>query len=75
VKLNKLIISGLDKVLLLYQKYVSPLFPPSCRFEPTCSEYARQALRKYGLWKGGLLALRRLMRCHPYSSGGYDPVK
>jgi len=61
--------------LLLYQKYVSPLFPPSCRFEPTCSEYARQALRKYGLWKGGLLALRRLMRCHPYSSGGYDPVK
>ncbi len=75
MKLNKLIISGLDKVLLLYQKYVSPLFPPSCRFEPTCSEYARQALRKYGLWKGGLLALRRLMRCHPYSSGGYDPVK
>lgn len=68
-------VSGLDKVLLFYQKYISPLFPPSCRFEPTCSEYARQALRKYGLWRGGLLALRRLMRCHPYSPGGYDPVK
>jgi len=75
VKLSNFVVSGLDKVLLFYQKYISPLFPPSCRFEPTCSEYARQALRKYGLWKGGFLALRRLMRCNPYFPGGYDPVK
>ncbi|HOQ67113.1 MAG TPA: membrane protein insertion efficiency factor YidD [Candidatus Atribacteria bacterium] len=75
MKLSSFIVSGVDKVLLFYQKYISPLFPPCCRFEPSCSEYARQALRKYGLWKGGLLALRRLLRCHPYSPGGYDPVK
>ncbi|HXL02999.1 MAG TPA: membrane protein insertion efficiency factor YidD [Candidatus Atribacteria bacterium] len=75
MKLSNFVVSGLDKVLLFYQKYISPLFPPSCRFEPTCSEYARQALRKYGLWKGGFLALRRLMRCNPYFPGGYDPVK
>ena len=75
MKLSNFVVSGLDKALLFYQKYVSPLFPPSCRFEPTCSEYARQALRKYGLWKGGFLALRRLMRCNPYFPGGYDPVK
>ncbi|MDI3542568.1 MAG: uncharacterized protein PWP57_171 [Candidatus Atribacteria bacterium] len=68
-------VSGLDRVLLFYQKHISPLFPPSCRFEPTCSEYARQALHKYGFWRGSFLALRRLMRCHPYSPGGYDPVK
>jgi len=58
-----------------YQKYLSPLLPASCRFEPTCSEYAREALRKHGLWKGLLLSLWRVLRCHPYSRGGYDPVK
>ncbi|MEN3203467.1 MAG: membrane protein insertion efficiency factor YidD [Atribacterota bacterium] len=62
-------------MLVWYKKYVSPLFPPSCRFEPTCSEYAREALRKYGLWKGLLLSFWRVLRCNPYSRGGYDPVK
>ncbi|HOA98542.1 MAG: membrane protein insertion efficiency factor YidD [Atribacterota bacterium] len=75
MKLSSLVVSGLDKILLFYQRYISPLFPPCCRFEPSCSEYARQALCKYGPWKGGLLALRRLLRCHPCSPGGYDPVK
>lgn len=57
-----------------YQRWVSPLLPPACRFEPTCSEYARQALLKHGLVSGGGLALRRLLRCHPWHPGGLDPV-
>ena len=61
-------------LVALYQRAISPLFPPSCRFYPSCSEYARQALLKHGLWKGGRLALKRLIRCHPLSPGGYDPV-
>ncbi len=58
-----------------YQKHISPLTPPSCRYTPTCSEYARQAITKYGAGKGGLLALRRILRCHPFSKHDhYDPV-
>ncbi|MCS7163202.1 MAG: membrane protein insertion efficiency factor YidD [Bacteroidia bacterium] len=57
-----------------YQRFFSPLFPPSCRYVPTCSEYAKEALRRYGLWKGLRLALRRLSRCHPWGGSGYDPV-
>ncbi|WP_369019367.1 membrane protein insertion efficiency factor YidD [Thermatribacter velox] len=63
-----------DRLIVFYQQFVSPLFPPSCRFEPTCSEYARQAVQKYGLGKGLWLAFKRVIRCHPYSAGGYDPV-
>jgi|YNPNPStandDraft_1061719.scaffolds.fasta_scaffold107277_2 hypothetical protein len=75
VKIEELLIKGIDFVLEVYQRFVSPLFPPSCRFEPTCSQYAREALKKYGLLKGGGMALRRVLRCHPYTRGGYDPVK
>ncbi|MDR1735716.1 MAG: membrane protein insertion efficiency factor YidD [Oscillospiraceae bacterium] len=57
-----------------YRAGISPLFPPSCRFIPTCSEYALQAVEKYGALKGGWLALRRILRCHPFRKGGYDPV-
>lgn len=57
-----------------YQVCISPLKPPSCRFTPTCSQYALEALRKYGPFKGGWLALRRLLRCHPFGGSGYDPV-
>ncbi|MGQ9477684.1 MAG: membrane protein insertion efficiency factor YidD [Candidatus Bipolaricaulia bacterium] len=60
--------------LVLYQWLLSPLLPQSCRFYPSCSEYARQAILKHGLLKGGWLALKRLARCHPLSPGGYDPV-
>jgi putative membrane protein insertion efficiency factor len=60
--------------LTLYQRFISPLLPQSCRFYPSCSEYARQAILKHGLLKGGWLAMRRLARCHPLSEGGYDPV-
>ena len=57
-----------------YQLCISPLFPPSCRYTPTCSEYAMQALRKYGPFKGLWLAVKRLARCHPWGGSGYDPV-
>ncbi|HIE09576.1 MAG TPA: membrane protein insertion efficiency factor YidD [Armatimonadetes bacterium] len=62
------------KLLELYQRYLSPLKPPMCRFYPSCSEYAKQAFLKYGLLKGGALAIWRLLRCNPFSKGGYDPV-
>ncbi len=57
-----------------YKKYISPLLPPSCRFTPTCSEYAMEAIQKHGAWKGGLLAIWRILRCNPFCKGGYDPV-
>ncbi|MEN3009902.1 MAG: membrane protein insertion efficiency factor YidD [Candidatus Bipolaricaulaceae bacterium] len=57
-----------------YQRLLSPLLPRRCRFYPSCSEYAAQALLKYGLLRGGWLALRRLLRCGPWHPGGYDPV-
>ena len=57
-----------------YQVAISPLKPPTCRFSPTCSPSAIEALRKYGLLKGGALALKRIMRCHPWGGKGYDPV-
>lgn len=60
--------------LLFYQKVISPLKPPSCRFYPTCSEYSIQAVKKYGVLKGLWLALKRLAKCHPFHPGGYDPV-
>lgn len=57
-----------------YQYCISPYTPPSCRYVPTCSQYAVEALRKYGPMKGGWLALKRLLRCHPWGGSGYDPV-
>jgi hypothetical protein len=57
-----------------YQRFISPLTPPSCRFTPTCSQYAVEALRKHGPLKGLWLAVRRLLRCHPWGGSGYDPV-
>ena len=57
-----------------YQRCISPLTPPSCRFTPTCSQYAVEALRKHGPLRGSWLALRRLLRCHPLGGSGYDPV-
>ncbi len=62
-------------LLRFYQTALSPLFPPRCRFIPTCSEYAVEAVEKYGAVKGGWLALKRICRCHPFYKGGrYDPV-
>jgi len=59
--------------LMVYRQFVSPLLPPACRFAPTCSQYARLALLEHGLGRGGWLALRRILRCHPFHPGGYDP--
>ena len=62
-------------VLVQFYRYcISPFMPPSCRFTPTCSQYAVEALRKYGPLKGSWLTLRRLARCHPWGGSGYDPV-
>jgi putative membrane protein insertion efficiency factor len=60
--------------ILLYQRLVSPLLGPRCRFYPSCSQYALQAVEQYGAWRGSILAVRRLARCHPFHCGGYDPV-
>ena len=57
-----------------YRRFVSPAFPPSCRFTPTCSAYALTSIERYGLIQGGWLAAKRLERCHPWNPGGYDPV-
>lgn len=82
MKVLKAIIHGISWVLVsilllpiwIYQKAISPYTPPSCRFTPTCSEYARQALLKHGPIKGLWLAIRRILRCNPWGGSGYDPV-
>ncbi len=61
-------------LIRFYQKCISPLTPPSCRFTPTCSQYALEAFRKYGVFKGGWLTIKRISRCHPLGGSGYDPV-
>ena len=61
--------------LRFYKAAVSPLLPPSCRFVPTCSEYAAEAVQRYGALRGSWMGARRLLRCHPFHPGGYDPVK
>lgn len=57
-----------------YQRYISPLTPPSCRFHPTCSHYTYEAIEKYGAVKGAWLGMKRIARCHPFHPGGFDPV-
>ena len=57
-----------------YQKFISPLLGPHCRFTPTCSEYSYQAFQKYGFFKGLVLSVKRISRCHPFNEGGYDPL-
>ena len=58
-----------------YRLLLSPYLPPSCRYQPTCSQYAEEALDKYGALKGGMIALKRISRCHPWGGNGYDPLR
>jgi uncharacterized protein len=71
-------VSPIAKLLMAlvrgYQLLISPLLPPACRFHPTCSRYAMQALREHGALRGTWLAVRRVLKCHPFHPGGYDPV-
>ncbi len=62
------------QLLRAYKWAISPMFPPACRYVPTCSEYAMEAVERYGALRGGWMALVRLLRCHPFVKGGYDPV-
>ena len=61
-------------LIKIYQLLISPLFPSTCRYNPTCSHYTLEALKKYGLLKGGWLGIKRISRCHPWGGSGYDPV-
>lgn len=72
--LNKALSSVMLALIAFYRNCISPLTPPTCRFTPTCSQYAVEAIKKHGPLKGGWLALRRILRCHPFGGSGYDPV-
>jgi len=61
-------------LIRFYQNAISPLTPPSCRYQPTCSHYGYEAISRYGFFKGGWMTARRIMRCHPFARGGVDPV-
>ncbi len=62
-------------ILSIYKVAVSPFLPPACRFEPTCSDYTRQAVEKYGAIRGTWMGVKRILRCQPFCKGGHDPVK
>lgn len=66
--------TALIALVRLYKALLSPLLPPACRFHPTCSAYAEEAVRRHGALRGGALAVRRVLRCHPWNPGGIDPV-
>lgn len=74
VAIRKTAIAPFILLIRFYQVCISPLKPPSCRFTPTCSQYALEAFRKHGPFKGLYLAVRRILRCHPWGGSGYDPV-
>ena len=73
-KINKTIAFVFVGLIALYQKWISPLSGPSCRFIPSCSAYGIEAVTKHGPWRGGWLTLKRLSKCHPLTPSGYDPV-
>jgi uncharacterized protein len=73
-KILKILALPFIALILFYRKAISPWMPPSCRFTPTCSAYGLEAFRRYGLFKGFWLTIKRLSRCHPWGGSGYDPV-
>jgi hypothetical protein len=72
--IKKIFITPFLALIWLYKKFISPLTPATCRFSPTCSSYAQEALKKHGLFKGGYLSFKRFLKCHPWGESGYDPV-
>ncbi|MBN2049405.1 MAG: membrane protein insertion efficiency factor YidD [Spirochaetales bacterium] len=72
--MNRIVKRLFLSLIWVYKKVISPVLPRSCRFYPTCSTYAQGAIEKYGPWKGSVLAVKRILKCHPYHPGGYDPV-
>lgn len=73
-KLNQLVVKILILPIKFYKYAISPHLPPTCRFTPSCSQYAMEALKKHGAIKGTILTIKRLLRCHPWGGSGYDPV-
>ncbi len=72
--MRTILIAPLLFIIKLYQKLISPFFPSSCRFQPTCSHYTKDALLSHGIAKGSYLGIKRILRCHPWGGSGYDPV-
>jgi uncharacterized protein len=72
--LKKILIYPFVLLIKGYQSFLSPLLPPSCRYEPTCSQYTLEALKKFGLFKGGWLGIKRIAKCHPWGGSGFDPI-
>ena len=72
--MKKIFVFPLVIIIKLYQFVISPLTPPSCRYSPTCSQYALEALKKYGIIKGVNLTFKRIIKCHPWGGSGYDPI-
>ena len=74
IMVSRLLTKAALVLISFYRRFISPMLPPVCRFTPTCSQYAYQAFEKYGFWKGLYLTVRRLLKCHPFHKGGYDPL-
>ncbi|RCL71351.1 MAG: membrane protein insertion efficiency factor YidD [Flavobacteriales bacterium] len=72
--MKKVLIFPFLFLIRIYQTLISPLLPSACRFHPTCSQYSIEALQKHGLWKGTVLAIKRICKCHPWGGQGHDPV-
>ena len=72
--MKKILVAPFLFLIKVYQTLISPFTPSTCRFQPTCSHYAKEALEKYGFFRGGWLALKRIFSCHPWGRSGYDPV-
>jgi putative membrane protein insertion efficiency factor len=72
--LKKILIAPFLFIIRIYQYAISPLFPSTCRYQPTCSYYSVEALKRHGLFYGGWLAIKRIFSCHPYGGSGFDPV-
>lgn len=74
MNIKKILIFPFVLLIKIYQTLISPLTPATCRYQPTCSHYAKEALEKHGIFRGGMLAIKRIFSCHPWGGSGYDPV-